>query len=98
MANYGNLEAALPVQFKQARSHVALLSGPLLMEKNDVFDGQMGLEFSANPGCIERFKKRHAIVFKIICMKSREVSKEMASGWLESTLLALSLYVHLRLF
>jgi hypothetical protein len=43
MANYENLEATLLVWFKQARFQNAPVSSPLLMEKADVFAGQMGL-------------------------------------------------------
>ena len=69
-ANHENLEAALLVWFKQARSQDAPISGPLLMEKANVFAEQMNLNFTANPGWLERFKKRNGITFKNICGES----------------------------
>ena len=88
-ANHENLEAALLVWFKQARSQDAPISGPLLMEKANVFAEQMNLNFTANPGWLERFKKRNGITFKNICGESRQVSQEMTSSWLQSTLPAI---------
>ena len=60
-AKHEDLEAALLVWFKQARSQNAPISGPLLMEKADAFAIQIGTEFTANPGRLERFKKRNGI-------------------------------------
>jgi hypothetical protein len=45
--------------------------------------GQMGLEFSANPCCLEEFKKRNGIILKNTGRVSQELSQEMMSGWLE---------------
>ena len=46
----------------------------------------MGIEFTANPGWLERFKKRNGIVFKNVCGEANQVSTSMTSDWLQSTL------------
>ena len=56
------------------------------MEKVDFFATQMGIEFTANPGWFERFKKRNGIVFKYVCGEANQVSTRMTSDWLQSTL------------
>ena len=81
-AKHEDLEAALLVWFKQARFQNAPISGPLLIEKSDFFATQMGIEFTANPGWLERFKKRNGIVFKNVCGEANQVSTSMTSDWL----------------
>ena len=56
------------------------------MEKADFFATQMGIEFTANQGWLERFKKRNGIVFKNVCGEANQVSTSMTSDWLQSTL------------
>ena len=56
------------------------------MEKADFFATQMGIEFTANPGWLERFYKRNGIVFKKVCSEANQVSTSMTSDWLQSTL------------
>ncbi|GBM33473.1 Tigger transposable element-derived protein 4 [Araneus ventricosus] len=63
-AKHEDLETALLVWIKQARSDNAPVSGPVLLERADEIAKQMGIEFSANPGWLERFKKRNGIVLK----------------------------------
>jgi hypothetical protein len=70
IADYENLEAALLVWFKKVRLQNVSVFSALLMEKANIFAGQMGLEFPVNPGCLEWFKKRKSIIFKNICGES----------------------------
>lgn len=62
-AKHEDLEKAVLIWFKQARSQNAPISGPLLLEKADELAKQMNIKFSANPGWFERFKKkkRHCV-------------------------------------
>lgn len=63
-AKHKDLEAALLIWFKQARSQNIPVLGTLLMERANDFAKQMNIEFTTNPGWLERFKKRNGIVLK----------------------------------
>ena len=56
------------------------------MEKSDFFATQMGIEFTVNPGWLERFKKRNGIVFKNVCGEANQVLTSMTLDWLPSLL------------
>uniref|UniRef100_A0A8C4RFJ1 HTH CENPB-type domain-containing protein n=1 Tax=Erpetoichthys calabaricus TaxID=27687 RepID=A0A8C4RFJ1_ERPCA len=71
-AKYEDLETALLVWFKQARSQNAPISGPLMLERSNELAKQMGITFSANPGWLERFKKRNDIVLKNVCGEANQ--------------------------
>lgn len=86
LAKHDNLDSALLLWFKQARSQNIPISGPILGEKAELLANDMGIEFKSNPGWIERFKSRNGIVFKCISGESKEVTSDMTSGWLSSTL------------
>lgn len=85
-AKHEDLEKAVLIWFKQARSQNAPISGPLLLEKADELAKQMNIKFSANPGWFERFKKRNGIVLKNVCGEANDVLPTMTVDWLHSTL------------
>ena len=57
-----NTKRFLASRFKQVRFQNTPILGHLLMEKSDFFATQMGIVFTANPGWLERFKKRNSSV------------------------------------
>lgn len=81
-----DIENALIIWFKQCRSQNIPISGALIMEKADMYASEMGIEFLANNGWLERFKKRNEIVYKSVCGESSQVSQVMISEWLTDTL------------
>lgn len=85
-AKHEDLETALLIWFKQARSQDAPISGPLLLEKADELAKQMHIDFLANPGWLERFKKRNGIVLRNVCGEANNVLPTMTVDWLQSTL------------
>ncbi|GFT07878.1 hypothetical protein TNCV_1214491 [Trichonephila clavipes] len=54
MDKQDDLETALLNWFKQARSQNVPRSGPLMLERCNELAKQMGITFSANPGCYLR--------------------------------------------
>ncbi|GFQ98890.1 KICSTOR complex protein C12orf66 homolog [Trichonephila clavata] len=85
-AKHEGLEAALLAWFKQARSENALISGPEMLERSNELAKQMGITFSANPGWLERFKKRNGIVFKNVCGAASLILPTMTADWFHSGL------------
>uniref|UniRef100_A0A8C4SEN5 HTH CENPB-type domain-containing protein n=1 Tax=Erpetoichthys calabaricus TaxID=27687 RepID=A0A8C4SEN5_ERPCA len=85
-AKHEDLETALLVWFKQARSQNAPISGPLMLERSNELAKQMGITFSANPGWLERYKKRNGIVLKNVCGEANQVLPTMTANWFQSTL------------
>uniref|UniRef100_A0A8C4SC05 HTH CENPB-type domain-containing protein n=1 Tax=Erpetoichthys calabaricus TaxID=27687 RepID=A0A8C4SC05_ERPCA len=85
-AKHEDLETALLLWFKQARSQNAPISGPLMLERSNELAKQMGITFSANPGWLERFKKRNDIVLKNVCGEANQVLPTMTANWFQSTL------------
>eukprot|EP00062_Callorhinchus_milii_P011594 gi/632958112/ref/XP_007894849.1/ PREDICTED: tigger transposable element-derived protein 3-like [Callorhinchus milii] len=59
-----DVEAALLRWFSQARSQQVPVNGPLLMEKANSLATELGIEFKATNGWLERWKKKHSIQFK----------------------------------
>ncbi|GFT01749.1 tigger transposable element-derived protein 4 [Trichonephila clavipes] len=85
-AKHEDLEAALLAWFKQARSQNALISGPEMLERSNELAKQMGITFSANPGWLERFKKRNGIIFKNVCGAASLILPTMTADWFQSGL------------
>ena len=64
-SNHSDVDVALLVWFKQARSTNIPVSGPLLLEKATVLARALGNKsFTATAGFIDRWKKRHCIIMK----------------------------------
>ena len=86
-ADFADVDNALIIWFKQARSQQVPISGPILMEKAKEIAEHMGLpSFSGSTGWLDRFKSRHGIVFKNVCGESASVSTTSTDEWKESNL------------
>ncbi|KAH6922941.1 hypothetical protein HPB50_020280 [Hyalomma asiaticum] len=67
LADHEDLEKALFLWFKRARSSNLPVTGPILEEKARDIALQMGIEdFKFSDGWLSRFKKRHGLVFRTI--------------------------------
>jgi len=86
-ADFADVDKALLIWFKQARSQQVPISGPILMEKAKEIAERMGLpSFSGSTGWLDRFKSHHGIVFKNVCGESASVSTTSTDEWKESNL------------
>ena len=74
LAKFEDLEESLLKWFKNARSSNIPLNGPLIMAKAEELAKKLGYtDWRASSGWLDRFKKRHDIVFKSICGESASV-------------------------
>ena len=86
-SNHSDVDAALLVWFKQARSTNIPVSGPLLLEKATVLARTLGNKsFTATAGFIDRWKKRHCIIMKKVSGEAGSVVDEDTRPWLNEIL------------
>eukprot|EP00731_Ephydatia_muelleri_P031162 Em0022g676a len=86
-SNHSDVDAALLVWFKQARSTNIPVSGPLLLEKATVLARALGNKsFTATAGFIDRWKKRHCIIMKKVSGEAGSVVDEDTRPWLNEIL------------
>ncbi|GBP00270.1 Tigger transposable element-derived protein 4 [Eumeta japonica] len=65
IAEFPGLEECLLKWFEQCRSQNISVSGPLLQEKAEMYSKSLGLaNFRNSNGWLEKFKRRHELVFK----------------------------------
>ena len=84
---YEDLEEILLEWFHQARATNLPISGPILKEKAFEIAGRLSIEdFSASCGWLDRFRKRHGIVYRQISGESEAINECDISAWTESTL------------
>ncbi|KAI5099209.1 hypothetical protein C0J45_11348 [Silurus meridionalis] len=82
VAKHKDLEDAVFQWFTNTRATNLPVNGPLLMEKASILAAKLGHpDFKACQGWLDRFKKRHNIVFKAICGESTAVQREQ---WLKT--------------
>ena len=76
-AKHADLDSALFLWFKNARSLNIPISGPILQTKADNLAKMLGLEsFLLSSGWLSRFKQWHGIHFRIISGESNAVTPE----------------------
>ncbi|KAK3085826.1 hypothetical protein FSP39_009246 [Pinctada imbricata] len=85
-AKFPEVEDALLKWFANARTHNVTVSGEMMREKARDFALKLGVpdsEFDCSVGWLERFKARHAIVFKRVCGESNDVATDSValSDW-----------------
>ena len=82
-----DVDTALLVWFKQARSNNIPVNGPLLLEKANSLASAVGDEsFSVTTGFIDRWKTRHGIMLKKVSGEAGSVSEEDIRPWLDDAL------------
>lgn len=81
------MDEALLDWFKQARTNLIPISGPILIAKAQKFADAFGhKEFICSNGWLDRFKHRNGIALKCVVGESGSVTEEMTSEW-QKTLL-----------
>jgi hypothetical protein len=87
---FEDVDAALFAWLKQIRSHNVTINGPLLMTKAEELAKSLGhSEWKCNVAWLDRFKKRHDIVFKAVCGESAAVDAFQCDEWIVKKLPAL---------
>lgn len=77
-----DLDQALLKWFKEQRSSDTPLSGHIMLTKAQQLAELMNLDFECSSGWIDRFKKRHNIVFGKICGEAKEVNQSVPREWI----------------
>ncbi|XP_039602214.1 tigger transposable element-derived protein 4-like [Polypterus senegalus] len=81
---YTVIEQCVLKWFVQARDRNVPIDGKLLQAKAEEFAKELGhSEFKASNGWLDKFKKRHGIVFNRLCGKSAQVQEEDCSHWIQ---------------
>lgn len=81
-SSYASIDDALLKWFKQTRSSQLPVSGPLLAEVSERIAAEMGLaDWKCSNGFLERFKKRHSIVFKVAAGEASSVEQDAVDDW-----------------
>ncbi|KAK8785434.1 hypothetical protein V5799_008202 [Amblyomma americanum] len=79
---FAAMEAAVVEWLRQSRSSGIAVDGPILKEKAETVALRFNLdEFKASNGWMERFKKRHGIVFSRCCGESASVNPSTVNEW-----------------
>uniref|UniRef100_A0A023FNB6 Putative tigger transposase n=1 Tax=Amblyomma cajennense TaxID=34607 RepID=A0A023FNB6_AMBCJ len=79
---FPEVEEALVLWLKKARSENLPVTGPLLAEKADVFAAQLNCkDFSCSNGWLARFKARYSISSRVVCGEAAHADKEGAEEW-----------------
>uniref|UniRef100_A0A4W3IPE2 HTH CENPB-type domain-containing protein n=1 Tax=Callorhinchus milii TaxID=7868 RepID=A0A4W3IPE2_CALMI len=81
-----DVEAALLRWFSQARSQQVPVNGPLLMEKANSLATELGIEFKATNGWLERWKKKHSIQFKKKAGEYAGIDLQIVQEWKDEKL------------
>ena len=81
-AQYEEVDKALLHWFSCVCSSNAPVNGPILMAKAESLAEGLGIEgWHCSAGWLDRFKKRHNIVFKSICGESMSVDPTVVNQW-----------------
>ena len=79
-----DLEKSILDWFSQCRQNNINISGTILREKAEKFAKELGHQtFKASSGWLEKFKKRHGIMFRTICGESATVNDQVCNDWKE---------------
>uniref|UniRef100_A0A8C4XHT4 HTH CENPB-type domain-containing protein n=1 Tax=Erpetoichthys calabaricus TaxID=27687 RepID=A0A8C4XHT4_ERPCA len=81
---YPVIEQCVLKWFVQARDRNVPIDGKLLQVKAEDFAKELShSEFKASNGWLDKFKKRHGIVFNRLCGESAQVPEEDCSHWIQ---------------
>lgn len=86
-AAHPELEKALVLWLKRARSSNLPVSGPIMREKAEELALRMDIEdFKCSDGWISRFKERHGLAFKSVSGEAAAVDKVVSTDWKQTRL------------
>src|ERR1044072_1514935 len=84
---YEDVDAAVLKWVEMLREKNIPISGPLIKEKSLEYAKYLGHpEFQASTGWLDKFKKRHGIIQKVISGESADVSETDCNRWRETVL------------
>lgn len=84
---FPEVEKALLLWLKKARSLNLPISGPLLVEKAQTFAAQLNCDgFACSNGWLSRFKARYGLVGKAVCGEAAAADRDGADEWQNSRL------------
>lgn len=84
---YEDIDKATLEWFKIARDKNVPMSGPLVREKALYFAESLGhTDFIASVGWLDKFKKRHNIIQKVMCGESADVNEHDCEEWCNNIL------------
>ncbi|XP_072142094.1 tigger transposable element-derived protein 4-like [Dermacentor andersoni] len=84
---YPELEKALLVWIREARSNKLPLSGDIVAMKARTLAAMLGIDdFVSSDGWLTRFKDRHDLVFKSVCGEKASVNQETCATWKDGKL------------
>lgn len=81
-SKYEKMEEILKEWFVSARASNIPVGGTIIREKALRIANRLNIEgFTASNGWIDRFKKRHNVVYRSICGESQSVDLDIAEDW-----------------
>jgi transposase-like protein len=81
-ADFPDVEKALDLWFRDARSSSIPVSGPILKSRAEDLAKQLGHpDFACSSGWLSRFKARHGYQFRTICGESRAAPQKSVDDW-----------------
>ena len=84
----GQVEEALLLWIREARSENVPLDGPIIKDKALEFANHFGqVNFKGSNGWLANFKKRHGLVFRAIRGESASVDRQSVNNWRQNVLL-----------
>ncbi|GFO01222.1 tigger transposable element-derived protein 4 [Plakobranchus ocellatus] len=82
-----DVDSALFKWFKQAQSINAPISGPIMQTQAELIAAKLGeVDFNASSGWLDRFERRHGIVYKTVCGEAASVDQTVDSDWQNTVL------------
>lgn len=85
MSTFPDVDKALLIWFKQARTKDVPISGPILIEKGEQLAQELGyMDCKLSGGWLDRFKIRHGIVFKTMSGEAASAKDIDSSAWEET--------------
>ena len=85
-STYADVEDALFLWLKDARTKSVPVSGPLLKEKANKFAKDMGVTFNCSDGWLDRFKRRKDVTFRVISGEAHSAPQQSVDHWLKNEL------------
>lgn len=90
LSSHPRIDEMLLRWFQQTRASNIPISGPMMKTKAEELGKLVGDKFTCSDGWLDRFKKRHNIVFEKVCRKSASVDKNLCNDWISQVWPAIS--------
>ncbi|XP_064488392.1 tigger transposable element-derived protein 4-like [Ornithodoros turicata] len=85
-AAHRDLEDVLVTWIQRARSANLPVNGPVLRAKGEEIATRLDIEFSCSDGWMDRFRKRHGLVFRSVVGEAAAVDETVCQDWRSSRL------------